>query len=65
MKLITILFILLSSLSVSSQPKHDFSLSKSEFLLDGNEKVLWRDGKPLSITPKAFELLQILVENLF
>jgi DNA-binding winged helix-turn-helix (wHTH) protein/Tol biopolymer transport system component len=34
-----------------------------EFLLDAKEKVLLRDGKPLAITPKAFQLLQILVEN--
>jgi eukaryotic-like serine/threonine-protein kinase len=33
------------------------------FLLNGKEKVLLRDGKPLQITPKAFQLLQILVEN--
>lgn len=34
-----------------------------DFLLDGKEKVLLRDNKPISITPKAFEVLQILVEN--
>jgi DNA-binding winged helix-turn-helix (wHTH) protein/Tol biopolymer transport system component len=39
------------------------SFEFDEFLLDGKEKVLLRDGKPLSITPKAFELLYILVQN--
>ncbi|HRH45142.1 MAG TPA: winged helix-turn-helix domain-containing protein [Pyrinomonadaceae bacterium] len=33
------------------------------FLLDGKEKVLRHNGKPISITPKALQLLQILVEN--
>jgi eukaryotic-like serine/threonine-protein kinase len=40
---------------------HSFEFD--EFLLDGKEKVLLRDGKPLQITPKAFQLLEILVEN--
>lgn len=35
----------------------------SEFLLDTKEKVLLRQGKPVSITPKAFELLLVLLEN--
>lgn len=39
------------------------SFEFGEFLLDTREKVLLRDGKPLSITPKAFQVLQILVEN--
>lgn len=39
------------------------SFEFGNFLLDGKEKVLLRDGKPLQITPKAFQLLQILVEN--
>ena len=34
-----------------------------EFLLDTKEKVLFRDGKPVSITPKTFQLLCALVEN--
>jgi DNA-binding winged helix-turn-helix (wHTH) protein/tetratricopeptide (TPR) repeat protein len=34
-----------------------------DFLLDAKEKVLLRNGKPLSVTPKAFELLLVLVEN--
>ncbi len=33
------------------------------FLLDAKEKVLLRNGKPLPITPKAFQLLHLLVEN--
>lgn len=35
----------------------------NNFLLDVKERILLRDGKPLSITPKAFQVLQILVEN--
>jgi len=34
-----------------------------EFLLDTKEKVLLRKSKPVSITPKAFELLRVLVTN--
>ena len=34
-----------------------------EFLLDAGEQVLLRDGKAVSITPKAFLLLLTLVEN--
>ncbi|HEX8736818.1 MAG TPA: winged helix-turn-helix domain-containing protein [Pyrinomonadaceae bacterium] len=34
-----------------------------EFLLDTKEKVLWRAGKPVAITPKTFQLLLALVEN--
>lgn len=39
------------------------SFEFGEFLLDAKEKTLLRDGKPLSITPKAFQLLQILLKN--
>lgn len=35
----------------------------ADFLLDAKENVLLRDGKPLSITPKAFQLLLVLVKN--
>ncbi|MDQ4120952.1 MAG: winged helix-turn-helix domain-containing protein [Acidobacteriota bacterium] len=33
------------------------------YLLDLNERVLLRDGKPLPVTPKVFHLLTILVKN--
>lgn len=33
------------------------------FVLDCEEQVLLRDGKPVSLTPKAFLLLRTLVEN--
>lgn len=39
------------------------SFEFGNFILDGKEKILLREGKPLSITPKAFQVLQILVEN--
>jgi DNA-binding winged helix-turn-helix (wHTH) protein/TolB-like protein len=34
-----------------------------EFLLDAKENVLLRGGRPLPVTPKAFRLLLVLVEN--
>lgn len=34
-----------------------------EFTLDTDQKILLRDGKPLSLTPKVFETLLILLEN--
>ncbi|HSK72505.1 MAG TPA: winged helix-turn-helix domain-containing protein, partial [Pyrinomonadaceae bacterium] len=33
------------------------------FRLDPEERVLFHDGKPISITPKVFELLKVLIEN--
>ena len=33
------------------------------FLLDKNERVLFENGKPVSITPKTFQLLLVLIEN--
>lgn len=33
------------------------------FFLDTKEKVLLYDGKPVSITPKSYQLLSVLVEN--
>src|SRR5207253_6563613 len=39
------------------------SLEFDDFLLDTREKVLFRKGRPISITPKAFQLLQVLVEH--
>jgi Tol biopolymer transport system component/DNA-binding winged helix-turn-helix (wHTH) protein len=33
------------------------------FVLDANERVLLRSGTPVSITPKTFQLLLVLVEN--
>lgn len=41
--------------------KHSFKFG--DFLLDAKEKILLRNGKPLPITPKAFQLLLILLEN--
>ncbi len=34
-----------------------------EFFLDTNERVLLKNGKPVSITPKTFQLLLVLIEN--
>src|ERR1044071_9617232 len=33
------------------------------FTLDPAERVLTRDGRPVPLTPKAFDLLLVLVEN--
>jgi len=46
-------------MSVPAKQFYDFS----SFRLDVAEGVLLRDGKPVSITPKAFQLLRLLVEN--
>ena len=34
-----------------------------EFFLDKNERVLFENGSPVSITPKTFQLLLVLIEN--
>lgn len=34
-----------------------------DFFLDGGEKVLLKNGKPISLTPKSFQLLFELVKN--
>lgn len=39
------------------------SFQFGDYLLDAQEKVLFRDGKPVPVTPKAFLLLQTLVER--
>ncbi len=41
--------------------KHRFEFG--EFTLDGREKSLACAGKPVTVTPKAFELLLVLIEN--
>jgi Tol biopolymer transport system component/DNA-binding winged helix-turn-helix (wHTH) protein len=40
---------------------HNFGFGN--FVLDIKEKVLWQNGKPVSITPKVFQLLVVFVEN--
>jgi Tol biopolymer transport system component/DNA-binding winged helix-turn-helix (wHTH) protein len=35
----------------------------ADFRLDLSQKVLLRDGKPVPLTPKAFDTLEILLEN--
>lgn len=39
------------------------SVEFGEFILDVKERVLLRQGKPVSITPKTFQLLLVLIEN--
>ena len=33
------------------------------FRLDPDERLLLRDGKPVQLTPKVFDLLLLLIEN--
>src|SRR5690242_5181296 len=33
------------------------------FRLETAEQILWREGDPVAITPKVFDLLVVLVEN--
>ncbi|HRH41744.1 MAG TPA: winged helix-turn-helix domain-containing protein [Pyrinomonadaceae bacterium] len=35
----------------------------AEFYLDAEEKILMRHGQPVSVTPKAFQLLLVLIKN--
>jgi TolB-like protein/DNA-binding winged helix-turn-helix (wHTH) protein/Flp pilus assembly protein TadD len=44
---------------VSAKHIYDFGL----FRIDPDERILLRDGKPVPLTPKAFETLLALVEN--
>jgi Tol biopolymer transport system component/DNA-binding winged helix-turn-helix (wHTH) protein len=46
-------------MSRQARPSYQFG----PFLLDPSEQVLLCDGRPLPLTPKAFEVLRVLVEN--
>ncbi len=46
---------------LSNSPKRSYELGP--FRLDPTEHLLLREGKPVPLTPKAFEILLILVEN--
>ena len=46
-------------MSLERQHFYDFG----NFRIDPEERILLRDGKPVPLTPKAFQLLNILVEN--
>lgn len=46
---------------MSLETRHFYEFEN--FRLDTAERVLLREGKPVSLTPKAYHLLQILVEN--
>ena len=46
---------------MSSLIKHFYQFG--EFTLDTDQRVLLREGKPLTLTPKVFDTLLILVEN--
>ena len=43
------------------KPSHFYEFGN--FRLDASQHLLWRDDKPLPLTPKALELLLVLVEN--
>ena len=42
-------------------PKHIFEFGP--FVLNSRKRILLRDGEPVSLTPKALEILLLLVEN--
>jgi TolB-like protein/Tfp pilus assembly protein PilF len=46
---------------MSDTPKHLYEFGP--FQLDAAEHVLLREGKPVALTPKAFETLLVLVQN--
>src|SRR5262249_17429508 len=47
--------------AMERKPSHFYEFG--DFRLDASQHLLWRDGKPLPLTPKALELLLLLVEN--
>lgn len=46
---------------MSLETKHFYDFEN--FRIDPDERVLLREGKPVPLTPKAFQMLMILVEN--
>ena len=44
-------------------PTNDDSFCFGDFVLDRTEKLLTRGGRPISLPPKALQLLLVLVEN--
>jgi DNA-binding winged helix-turn-helix (wHTH) protein/TolB-like protein/Tfp pilus assembly protein PilF len=46
---------------MSLQTKHLYKFGP--FVLDGDERVLLRDGQPVALTPKAFDTLLVLIEK--
>src|SRR5262245_47696812 len=46
---------------MGKQTKHFYQFDS--FCLDATERVLLKNGEPLSLTPKAIETLLVLVEN--
>ena len=48
-------------MAISKQARHFYEFGP--FRLDAAERVLLRDGLPVALTPKVFELLHVLVEN--
>ena len=48
-------------MALSKPAKHLYQFGP--FAVDVAERVLWRDGRPVALPPKAFDLLLVLVEN--
>src|SRR5262245_9314346 len=46
---------------MSNQPKHIFEFGS--YRLDASERLLWRNGETVSLQPKIFDLLLVLVEH--
>src|SRR5262249_23205870 len=47
--------------AMSKQPRHFYEFGP--FRLDETERLLLRDGQTVAITPKAFDMLLVLVQN--
>ena len=48
-------------MALSKPAKHLYQFGP--FAVDVAERVLWREGRPVALPPKAFDLLLVLVEN--
>jgi DNA-binding winged helix-turn-helix (wHTH) protein len=48
-------------MAMSKPAKHLYQFGP--FSVDVAERVLWREGRPMTLPPKAFELLLVLVEH--
>ena len=53
-----------ADIEAGGQRLEDLSQSQfGPFLIDVQERVLWRKGRPVPLTPKAFDVLAALVEQ--
>ncbi len=50
---------LAEAMGIDSKGFYEFG----QFRMDPARKILWRDGEPVNLTSKAFEMLQVLIER--